>query len=770
MSWKDDIAAVKAQDPNTQPEPDWKADLASAKADGGDWKAGVAAVKSEPAESPQPDQTRVDELIKGLRGRVAPRQEDRVGGTAMFAGPAGMQRSDSNSIITEQTYDPEPSPNPNASIPPGAAARIHSTDALLEMGYDYDQLKDYTKAMRALEPSFLQEKGGQALGAAIGSVAIPAAVNLIPGMAALPEELATGPVGAKIGASIPAIFGAGTGGMVGKTTQQYLDPYQDVDIFDILLAGAEEAGMEAGTRGVLGGIKGAWHKAFGAKPIVEAQDAMRFFADEMGGILPPSQTNKSLLVKLSEGATRDTFGGKAVWEAFDEGNKELYEKLGQKISNEIIDSSLDIDPTVVGREFLDQISRKGIKVHGPSAVASKTAKGRMLQEIDETVSPLYKKFAEMTGDIEIPTKGIKEWANEVLKQHKRIEHLPNNVLDEINYIAKRMPDSLTVGEMRAKRSAVGALANELTAGNKAGQSDVAELFGKWSDQLFSAEDLKSLAPEHRQLLHNANKIYEQAMISMDSPEFKFAMAKKIADNPEAVRNLIIPKKAKAGTGALQRIQALKEGLVHHSGELAKKKAGLAKGAVPKSKQGQQAWDMIRKSWLAGEIENGSLEKSLKGLGKKAEAEMFDAGERRIIKNYVDVGKKIGAHKASGGGALAMRSAQIRAAQGIVGGGLLAYGNKNDSGVAMGAGGAVLVGPYVIARLMTSGKVGQGLVKQITKQNLKPVKSAGGPLLTRTVKFLLQQDSAEKKAIRKDYIRAERSKLKAKAIKMGARDE
>ena len=623
--------------------------------------------------------------------------------------------------------------------------------AYLELSKNFgpEQIKDYITTKKALQPSWIKEQLGQTAGGTVGAIG--------GGIVGAPW----GPPGVAIG----AIAGAGILGAAGKGIQQAIDPYQDVSLKDMLMSGGEELVLEGVTRGVGKGLKLGAKKLFGSKGIAESKDVMEFFAKEMDGLLPPSATNKSAWHMFMERISRTSFISDEMWQEFDAINKAKYDELGPKIVSSIGGKMVDDDPTRAGRLFFEQISRSGQQIHGPLDVARKTTKGRILQQLSDTVNPLYSKFDELTAGKGISIKNIQEWTAAKLAADVRTNSLPDVVKKELKKILKMAPGGtrdpvskkflpkgyLTAQEInRDVRSSILSLQRELQAGQKAGAKEIGEIGSKWSELLFEAENTPGLTQKSRLILHNANQIKKAGETFLESPDFSFAMARKLADNPQKARELLFPKGAKPDSGALQSIQTLKEGLIYETGPYLKLRAGVKGGKLVKSVEGTVVWDSLRKSWMSAEIASGTLDNTIKKMGPAMDV-MFSPDELKNTRLYLETGEKIIPRGGMGGGSLSVRSAQIRkGTQGLTSAGLLLYGanteNKKNSSVAIGAGGLILLGPYAYARLAISGKVGQGFIKELAEHNAKPVKTAVAPLAARLTKYFISEDEAEQSRI------------------------
>lgn len=545
------------------------------------------------------------------------------------------------------------------------------------------------KAFGELRQQFSREQIGSALafeagtkppstlprtiGATVGSLAALGVGVLIPG----PEEFATVPAAAKIGAEI---FGAGLGGAIGRGLQVAADPDEDFTFGEFARVFGEEAALETLSIGVVG----AGRKLLGGAKRTLVPEASRLSAQlveagERAGVkgrrvitrgFTRAQT-RLLPAQFSENQLIDTVQG--IGEGSLVGSNVLFQfKRGQKVALKQLESELV-------ETFLQGAERRGNAEIGGILFDTITGKQKAFKE---TASQLYGAVDDLARGVKVNTSTLKTFAQSEIDRAARAGGVGQTPASRalLSRVAG-LDDTVDFRTAQDVRS--GLLSITRTAEAKLTLDPKALGLAKQLTKRIDTSMREAGAAGSNELLKASNRA--NSFFKAGSKRFNdkviTRLTRKIVDEPEiAARAIFQPRSS-------QQIQ------------LVKKVAG------------KKTFNELRSTWLEQLLkDSSSKEVGEEGelLGKTFLSKFNNMGDDTLnvifspqeIKQIRDLGKTAALlQKKTGGVGGSLKILQGVAAFGLVASPLLPEGEfRRLSGTAAGL---ILLGPAVVARMMTN---------------------------------------------------------------------
>lgn len=595
--------------------------------------------------------------------------------------------------------------------------RQKAYDELIKQGKTPEQIQFILDVNKRVEvPPVL----GRTIGATIGSLALPAAINLIPGMAALPEEAITIPMAlAKLGKIAAPLIGAGLGGGIGETTQIALEEKRLISKSEFLKAFGKEVAFEAGGRAFVRGGKFAF-SPFVKRTIPEAANIIEDFR-KVGGVLPPSQIDKRFTLSIADEVVRGSFGSKEIFQELAEKTATATDVYTDVLLDRMANGLPRIGTTQLGEEFAKGITRP---------------EGFIFRLLDDLFTPLYKQIDDLTKTATASTGKLKTFAKPILEQDKRLKGLILDAgKDKLDRIMA-LPDKIRLKDLRDLRTSFLGDTRKLARDADKNAGILKQIAKITNDILYDPSTTKGLTPEARRLLENTNRLYAVSREGLEKT-FSERLAKRLVQNPTSVIKELFPQKNPEAVKALR--QSLMEPI---SGR--------------PSKEGEVLWKQLRTSWFAdlaetttaGDVVNPRIfERGLRKMGIETIDEMLpDAEGKRQLKNMRDLFKAM-SKKPAGGASLFIRGGQV-------GGAFMIYnGAQEGDWLQVTAGGALVFGPRLFAKLAAH-PLGNRLVTSGIK--LKPGSTSLVPITARMINLARQID-------REEITKIEREKQRGRAL-------
>lgn len=584
---------------------------------------------------------------------------------------------------------------------PAEKPRRQAYQTLTQAGYTDPQIKLLMDIQKAETPKML----GQTIGGTVGSIALPAILGQIPPFTALPEEAFTIPL------SI-ALFGAGVGGAAGKGAQIGIQEKRAPTGRELLRAGGEEMAYEAGGRAIFKGLKLAF-SPFIKKTVPEAAALVDDFARKSGHFTP-GQIDKRWPLRMADEISRGAFISKDILKKFDENTQkriiiysyDIIESMGKGFSR---------NPTEAGEMLLDMIARPGMGAEG---------KGKILKAFEDLISPLYKQIDDMTKTASVSTKGLRNFADDLLAKDTKLKKLylsptGRSKLQKVSNLS----EYVKFGDMQDLRSTF--LADVRKLSRDADKADaILKRIAKLSDEaIFDPKATIALSQESKTLLKNTNALYRTSKEIMTNT-FPFKLAKELAQHPESAMKIF-----KAGDR--QGIRNIRLALTK-----------TIKGRP--NPEGKAVWNQLRQQWLSQAVEGSikddqisrrGFERALNKMGLPALREMFDANEiSRInkITGLLDITQRTG----TSGTTLFSKGIQV-------GGATAAYYKAREGDyIGATAFGALALSPIAYAKLAIH-PVGAKLLTAGIK--IPRGSERLGPLAIRMIRVLRGINAEKKKA-------------------------
>lgn len=577
-----------------------------------------------------------------------------------------------------------------------------------------------------LKPS-LREQAGSMIGGTAGGLGLPLAV----GAALEPSPF---------GELAIATAGAFLGGTAGEATQAAFDPWKELGLGSALSAGGVEAASELGGRAIMSGL-GRMARPFIKAPTKEGVEVGAEFMAK-GGQLLPSQADERGLNQLAESIGRSGFTSGKVFDTF----KAKQNKQAVLFAKELVDEMMPtgrVSITEVGQEFFDNISRTVGKGSG-------VAKGRKIAQLSDYVGPMYEKVDELSPSVRaIPTLGgalagepqsgiigvgpktseLKDFARKWLSKDREakgalLEGPGRSNLESI----MKMDDRLRFNTMRDLRSKWLKEGRRLSKDMDTSDRIVSGLSDLADQAIFKEELNPKLTPDARRILKEANSVYADAKQVIDR-NFSRELADRLDKNPELLMKYVVPEPGKRSEGAIKRIQELKTALTKN----------VATGSP--DLEGKLLYDKLGQTWIgavideateSGAINPRKLNILMNRMGEKTIKEFVGDKGFSVLKKSEALGELMKSHSASS--ALIVRSTQFGGAYSMY------RGAKEGDLVTFTVGGALVLGPGALARMVTSPK---GF--KLLTSGVKARKRANeiGPIAVRMTRLLMDSDAKER---------------------------
>ncbi len=601
---------------------------------------------------------------------------------------------------------------------------------------------------------------GRTVGGIAGALAVPAAINLIPGFAALPEEIVTVPLALmKAAKTIAPIAGAGIGGAAGQSLQTGIEEKRLLTEGEFLKAFGTEAAFEAGGRSFTRGVKFAF-SPFIKQAIPEAAEITAKYGDA-GRFLTPSQMDKRLSLNVGEEIVKGGFGSKDIF-----GDLLAKKATAAQVHAEVL---LDNMAGGVARLGKEQIGRE---------VAEGFARptGFVFRSIDDVVGGLYQRLDDLTGATVKPVLGPVVEGGTGLRSGRRIvgrrlagqlspgfqeleQFVPAGVstrklkrfwIDELkkNRLAlkqgRKGAFTLTTAAVREGESVIRDLADNVPhktmrdirsrvlrdirkLHRDVGQDEA--LLKKFEqvtfDTLTDPAAIKGAPREVKNLFNNTRELYKSLRGGIEST-FPEQVAKRLVKNPSRVVAEFLPQ------GNPKAIKQFRQSLLEP-----------IQGRP--SAQGRILWNQVRTAWFADAVENATRGEVIKpGIFEGALRTMTPAAVKELVPDAIGKQQLQGirtllramSKKPSAGASLFIRSGQV-------GGLFMLYnGTKEGDFLQVGAGGALVAGPRFLAK-MAGNALGRKLLT--SGINLRPGASSLVPIVARLVNLSRKIDRQEQRS-------------------------
>lgn len=658
-------------------------------------------------------------------------------------GPTGAQRVDN---LTDQKLLSEYERTKKFAPPfdEGSYSK-QMYDELIRRGKTPQQIEFVSDVNKRLKPVPI----GRTIGGIAGALALPAAINLIPGFAALPEEAITIPMAlAKLGKAAAPIIGAGLGGGTGEAIQVATEEKRKITTGEFLKAFGTELAFEAAGRGAVRSLKFTF-SPFIKRTIPEAAALAEDFA-KFGGVLPPTALDKRFSLSVAEEISRGAFGARQVFEDLAQKNVTSAKVYASHFLDLMADGTVRLGPEQLGKEFAEGITRP---------------RGRVFQMLDDLFTPLYKEFDEVaksgqfgirqvrTGEKPIrsvtgrfipakelqrvrrppsfSTKSLKTFAEKELKRDKRLNKLILSPQGRSKFQKiVGLPDNVNAGDIRDLRSSFLKDVRKMARDANKDQALIKQIANITDDILFDPKAQRGLSNEASRLLRNTNNLYRASREGLQTT-FAEDLGKRLVKNPSSVVKELFPRKNPTA------IKNLRISLVEP-----------IRGRP--SAEGKRLWTQLRTAWFDDAVEEATkgeavrphiFDDIVRRQGKEAIAEMIpDATGKRQLRNIKDLLTAV-SKKPAAGASLFIRGGQV-------GGLYLMYdGARSGDFLQVGTGGALVMGPYFFAK-MAAHPLGSKLVRIGIR--LKPGAGPLVPIAARLINLAnkIDRDEFKRAAIRK----------------------
>lgn len=672
----------------------------------------------------------------------------QLGGRLSTFEQLGIQRGQPRTGTALQRLQPDP----RFMTPRQRLEELNRRKAELELlrrGKTPEQLQFVLDVNKKLEtPS----TAGRTAGGIAGAIATPFAFNLIPGFAALPEEVITIPMAIiKAAKTIAPIVGAGLGGGLGEMAQTRIEEGRWLRKQEFLAAFGKEAAFEAGGRAAVRSFKFAF-SPFIKQTIPEAADVIQEFA-KVGGVLPPTQLDRRFSLSVAEEIARGGFGGKQIFADLGEKSGRAFAVYSDQLLDRMAGGVSRLGNEQLGREFAEGITRPN---------------GKVFQMLDDLFDPLYNQIDELTRGGVVNVITPEETTSRILKATGEpftgttFRAIPERPLaatvrtDEIISFAKKqlaiddrlkglflsptgrtlfekaktLPKKLSFGDIRKLRSSFMRSTRKLARDVDESQGMIKQISKITNDVVRDPASASGLTPEARKLWENTSRLYEVAQTGLKET-FPEQLGQRLSKNPSSVTKELF-QNSKA-------IRNLRRSLIEPiSGR--------------PSKEGTRQWLQLRTAWFADAVENATrgdiikptlFESSLRRMGKAAIKEMIPDAEGKkqlqTIRNLLKAMSK----KPEGGASLFIRGGQV-------GGLFMIYnGTKEGDWLQVSTGGALVSGPFFFAK-MAKHPLGSRLIASGIK--LKPGSTSLVPITARLVNLARQID---RKALQAQLVKQRR---------------
>lgn len=593
---------------------------------------------------------------------------------------------------------------------------------LLQSGITKEQIQTVLDIQKRADPSIIsqiKQNIGEDVGGLIGGIGgakAALAVGQIPPFTALPEEFVTVPLFAAAGAFLA--------GGIGKNIQQTVDPLGTPSVKDFIRSGTRQALFEAGGREVSAATR---LLPIFKKPLKESQEVAELFARK-GGFFTPKQRDTRIITRSLEELSRGSFGGSDVFEGFDIGMQAKALEVGKEIVDTIARDAVK-DPSVLGDELVEIFSRAGERV-GARGIVGKGIRETLL---DDFFEPLYKEVGRLSPGTRLSTLPIKRFMEKKLKDDlaQGGALLTREGRSKFRFTLKNLKTQRTLNQMVDLRSSYLKDARKFRVG--ADKSDVAffELAEVADKALFDPSTVAGMTPEGKKLLRNINAVYGPAR-EIYSNEFIKSVINRLGTSPSNVTKVVYKD---FDFGRLKGIRDLlirpipKESGIGQTSKNIQRELRTLRNTLPGIKGGEEAarligknaaegralWRQLNAAWFAeqlkinpttGILNVGHLNKVIDDIPDKTFRLMFPGASGKGIK---DIQKLFNVLAPGKRGFVSMfgKTIELGGISGISGG-LVA-----GSGIAVTAGGALVIAPTAFAKLATNPKATKALTLGLT---------------------------------------------------------
>ena len=307
--------------------------------------------------------------------------------------------------------------------------------------------------------------------------------------------------------------------------------------------------------------------------------------------------------------------------------------------------------------------------------------------------PLYNKVSEMTEGIQISIKELKNFIKPIKAKIKNLKGLDSiNSGDEIVKAISAMPDSLEYSTAQELRSRLISIAQEFSISNpKAPAIGITKYLEKTLDKNIT-KVLEEVNPEALMLWRQANELYKSGVAKYNNYFLRKLMAAadpKRMGEPEKVVKMVFRNRGVSG------IRKLKTAL------------------------GEKQWNMLQ-GWYfgdllsrsvnpqTGELLGGKLLANMygkSGMGRKEIGTIFSKSQIEQIDKVATTLKVIQEKLGEGTGRMFIQLTQAGAFTGVAGATVMGYPMPATAG-------AIIFGPYVLARMMLNPITARWLTKGV----------------------------------------------------------
>jgi hypothetical protein len=605
--------------------------------------------------------------------------------------------------------------------------------ALINEGNDPTQARVIYEAQRHVTPPTT----GRTVGGIAGSLAFPAALNLIPPFAALPEEVATVPLAlAKAAKAGAPVLGAALGGGAGEAAQIGIQERRLLSGRELRNAMLKEAGFELGGRAVPAALK------FGLGPGIQkpVRGTEKFIDDftRLGGTLPPSQLDRRTSVRLADELSRGAFGVKDLIEKMEAKGATAANVFADNMLDEIAGTSHRMSNTAISTALKEGFESPA----GQFARMKEDLFERLYRQVDEMTGATVKPVLDITGKqvgervtgVAAPISPLKKLAEKALKADQGLVRwelrgktrgpLLSPVGREIVQQVQNLPDKLTFKQLQNLRSTWLIQADKLGRETDISKAIVKQFTGQMSKMMQDPELMRNMSPQARNLLLNTNRLYSATAEAFDTT-FNEKVLQAVVERPGRLPSALLPNKSP------QAVKQLREGLIR---------------PIPgkKSASGEVLFRQLRTARLsemvdaAIDLEKGTVrphrfERELHKFGAEALNELIPDKRGKETLGNVRAMLKTMSSKPTGSAALFIKGGQVTGAY------MMYNGIQEGDLLGIAAGGTLVFGPRTFMRLAAH-PLGNKLLRSGLK--LKPGSTALGPTVARLANLLRKIDVEE----------------------------
>ncbi len=585
---------------------------------------------------------------------------------------------------------------------------FEATDAIKTLAAMEVQLKSWTAAMRGAASAtskFNKDAAGVSANIKknwpqyVGSIALPVLVNLLPGMAFLPEEYVTVPLGAKLAKLMQMVFVEGAGGAAGKGWQQFVKqvkgskgaPKSFKEIYgqqgaafgEEAIAGLAGRGVTAGVGKLVGPLKSKLTPGAGELSEILQRAGKKLTVKELtdpSGMHPLSLQTAKQMHKFGSPLTAaqktvdpiqdwvenaiegSIFGGNPVFTL----KKILQPRAFEKVIDDLTETlwsgvGRQMSPDDVGKLFLDTI--KG---------------GNKAQQ--SIIRGLYGQIDKQTAGVTVDMTGVQTLMKQLAEKHGGSGLGPASAIKRLGRKVKRWPKRLSFMEAHTYQSNVAAEIRKLQTELGAKDSTLAMVEGKLRAAI--KQQMKKTAqihsPEAWAAYKTAAEVTKRHKKLIGQSVFKKA-AKVAVDNPGALAKEFF------GSNNIKNVKLLQKTM----------------GGV--DSEGYQA---VRAAWMdqlmtaASRNDGKMFGKSIEGAFQTKgtaflKAAFPEPGMLNEIRNVIKLGRLVQDPIGRGGGSMVIQLTQAGAIISIASG----IGSENKGLQAGGT--AILLGPAILGRLLTT---------------------------------------------------------------------